>query len=263
MSIKLQNIFQEYPNGIKVPSKVLQDISLAIEKPSITMLMGPSGSGKSTLMRMMGGVRPVDVQTPTSGHVLINDIACITQSEEAVTVFQKYTNRPDMTVRENVAFPFQFNVWKKKVSKVEQAKRIDGLLVEVGLADKADLYPAQLSGGQNQRVALARAMVTRPSILLMDEPFSALDPFIREDMQKLLLELQKNHPMFVVFITHDVQEALTVGDRIVILSSQPATIVDDILLSVPKPRGLWLQTTDAKEYKQRVMGKLVTKAATT
>ena len=168
-----------------------------------------------------------------------------------------------MTVRENVGFPFQFQVWKKRVAKAEQEKRVESLLEEVGLADKADLYPSQLSGGQNQRVALARAMVTQPSILLMDEPFSALDPFIREDMQKILLELQKNHPMFVVFITHDVQEALTVGDRIVILSTQPATIVDDIILTVPKPRGLWLQTTDAKEYKQRVMGKLVTKASNT
>lgn len=262
MSIKLQNIIQEYPNGIKAPSRVLNDISLTIEKPSITMLMGPSGSGKSTLMRMMGGVRPVDVKTPTAGSVLINDVPCVTQSDEAVTVFQQYTNRPDMTVRENVAFPFQFKVWQKRVDKAEQIKRVDSLLGEVGLADKADLYPSQLSGGQNQRVALARAMVTQPSILLMDEPFSALDPFIREDMQKLLLQLQTNHPMFVVFITHDVQEALTVGDRVVILSSQPATIVDDILLTAPKPRGLWLQTTDAKEYKTRVLGKLVTKAAT-
>lgn len=227
------------------------------------MLMGPSGSGKSTLMRMVGGVRPVDVQTPTSGTILIHDVPCVTQSEEAITVFQQYTNRPDMTVRENVGFPFQFKVWKKRVAKSEQEKRVQGLLEEVGLADKADLYPSQLSGGQNQRVALARAMVTQPSILLMDEPFSALDPFIREDMQKLLLELQKVHSMFVVFITHDVQEALTVGDRIVILSTQPATIVDDILLTIPKPRGLWLQTTEAKDYKQRVMGKLITKAATT
>lgn len=227
------------------------------------MLMGPSGSGKSTLMRMVGGVRPVDVQTPTSGTILIHDVPCVTQSEEAITVFQQYTNRPDMTVRENVGFPFQFKVWKKRVAKAEQDKRVQGLLEEVGLADKADLYPSQLSGGQNQRVALARAMVTQPSILLMDEPFSALDPFIREDMQKLLLELQKVHSMFVVFITHDVQEALTVGDRIVILSTQPATIVDDISLTIPKPRGLWLQTTEAKDYKQRVMSKLITKAATT
>ena len=227
------------------------------------MLMGPSGSGKSTLMRMVGGVRPVDVQTPTSGTILIHDVPCVTQSEEAITVFQQYTNRPDMTVRENVGFPFQFKVWKKRVAKAEQDKRVQELLEEVGLADKADLYPSQLSGGQNQRVSLARAMVTQPSILLMDEPFSALDPFIREDMQKLLLELQKVHSMFVVFITHDVQEALTVGDRIVILSTQPATIVDDISLTIPKPRGLWLQTTEAKDYKQRVMGKLITKAATT
>jgi ABC-type nitrate/sulfonate/bicarbonate transport system ATPase subunit len=263
VSIKLQNIRQEYQNGIKAPSLVLNDISLSIEKPSITMLMGPSGSGKSTLMRMMGGVRPVDVKTPTSGSVLINDVHCVTQSEDAMTVFQQYTNRPDMTVRENIAFPFQFNVWKKRVGKSEQDKRVNDLLAEVGLSDKADLYPAQLSGGQNQRVALARSMVTRPSILLMDEPFSALDPFIREDMQKLLLQLQMNHPMFVVFITHDVNEAFTVGDRVVVLSSQPATIVDDILLTALKPRVLWLQTSEALDYKKRVLGKLFYKAAPT
>ena len=129
----------------------------------------------------------------------------------------------------------------------------------VGLEGKEDHYPTQLSGGQNQRVALARAMATRPKILLMDEPFGALDPLTREDMQKLLLQLQADHSMFVVFITHDVQEALVVGDRVVILSKQPATIADDIFLTAPKPRTAWLQTTEARELKQRILTKLVNK----
>ena len=256
MTIEIKNVVQEYPAPNRGVNRVLDNINLKIETPSITMLMGPSGCGKSTLMRMMGGVRPVDVQTPTSGEVFLQGVPCVTQSDAVMTVFQKYVNRPDLTVRENIAFPFQFQTWKTKVDKAEQQKRVQRLMEAVGLSDKAELLPHQLSGGQNQRVALARAMVTKPAVLLMDEPFGALDPMTREDMQKLLLQLQAEQPMFVVFITHDVQEALTIGDRVMILSKQPATIVDDIALTVAKPRQTWIQTTEAVQYKQRILQRL-------
>ena len=185
------------------------------------------------------------------------------QLDEAVTVFQQYSNRPDLTVRQNVMFPFTLKFWKSRVSKEEAQQRVSEMIKVVGLEGKEDHYPTQLSGGQNQRVALARAMATRPKILLMDEPFGALDPLTREDMQKLLLQLQADHSMFVVFITHDVQEALVVGDRVVILSKQPATIADDIFLTAPKPRTAWLQTTEARELKQRILTKLVNKVVST
>ena len=262
IEIKLQGINQVYPvntGGKAGFNTVIENIDLVLTGPSINVIMGPSGCGKSTLMRMMGGVRPQGVKTPTKGDILLDGVAVHDQLDDAVTVFQQYSNRPDLTVRQNVMFPFTLKFWKNRVTKEEAKARVEDMMKVVGLAGKEDHYPTQLSGGQNQRVALARAMVTRPKILLMDEPFGALDPLTREDMQKLLLQLQADHSMFVVFITHDVQEALTVGDRVVILSRQPATIVDDISLTALKPRGTWLQTTPAREFRDRILNKLITK----
>lgn len=262
IEIKLEGINQVYPvntGGKHGFNTVIENIDLSMTGPSINVIMGPSGCGKSTLMRMMGGVRPQGVKTPTKGNVLVNGVAVNDQLDEAVTVFQQYSNRPDLTVRQNVMFPFTLKFWKNKVTQEEARVRVEEMIKVVGLAGKEDHYPTQLSGGQNQRVALARAMATRPKILLMDEPFGALDPFTREDMQKLLLQLQADYSMFVVFITHDVQEALTVGDRVVILSRQPATIVDDISLTALKPRGTWLQTTPAREFRDRILNKLIIK----
>lgn len=262
LEIKLVGINQVYPvtkAGQKGFNTVIDNVNITFNGPSINVIMGPSGCGKSTLMRMMGGVRPQGVVTPTKGEVIVNGVSVHDQLDEAVTVFQQYSNRPDLTVRENVMFPFTLKFWKSRVEKAEAMARVEDMIKVVGLAGKEDHYPTQLSGGQNQRVALARAMVTRPKILLMDEPFGALDPLTRDDMQKLLLQLQEAHEMFVVFITHDVQEALAVGDRVVILSKQPATIADDILLTAQKPRGNWLQTSQAREYRDRILTKLVSK----
>lgn len=266
MEIKLVGITQVYPvktGGKAGLNTVIDNINLSFSGPGINVIMGPSGCGKSTLMRMIGGVRPQAVPTPSKGQIVVNGVEVHDQLDEAVTVFQQYSNRPDLTVRQNVMFPFTLKFWKYRVSKEEAQQRVSEMIKVVGLEGKEDHYPTQLSGGQNQRVALARAMATRPKILLMDEPFGALDPLTREDMQKLLLQLQADHSMFVVFITHDVQEALVVGDRVVILSKQPATIADDIFLTAPKPRTAWLQTTEARELKQRILTKLVNKVVST
>ena len=128
------------------------------------------------------------------------------------------------------------------------------MLESVGLADKAELRPSQLSGGQNQRVALARALVLRPKIILMDEPFGALDAQTREEMQHLLIRLQKEHQCLIVFVTHDVEEALLLGDRVIILSTKPATIADQILISEEKPRSdIWLRSTFANQTRERIL----------
>jgi ABC-type nitrate/sulfonate/bicarbonate transport system ATPase subunit len=257
MSINVSNIVQEYPSPDgKSVHRVLNNISFTIEKPSITMLMGPSGCGKSTLMRMLGGVRPVDVKTPTSGSVNLFGQPCHGESPTVMTVFQKYVNRPDMTVRKNIAFPFEFSLWKNSVPPSEATQRVNELMLAVGLQDKGDLYPWQLSGGQNQRVALARALVTKPKVLLMDEPFGALDPMIRADMQQLLLKLQAQYGFYVVFITHDMDEALTIGDRLMVMSTAPATIPIDWVLDQPKPRHDWLQSADAEKIKLQIIAQL-------
>ena len=117
--------------------RIVDGVSVALERPGITMLLGPSGCGKSTILRMLGGVRPIGVKTPTEGEVLINGVRCDGPHNDAVMVFQRYANRPDLTVRDNVALPFRFALWKNKVPEAEQKQRIDQILEAVGLADGA------------------------------------------------------------------------------------------------------------------------------
>jgi ABC-type nitrate/sulfonate/bicarbonate transport system ATPase subunit len=206
---------------------------------------------------MMGGVRPFGVATPTSGRIKIDGKACEGPHDDAVMVFQRYANRPDLTVRDNVAFPFTLKLWRKKYSDAEAKKRVDEMLDAVGLSDKSDLRPSQLSGGQNQRVALARALVLRPRILLMDEPFGALDAQTREEMQRLLVSLYDAHPCLIVFVTHDVTEALLLADRVVVLTSQPARIADDFTITEKRPRtSLWQRSTEAVKMEERILEKL-------
>jgi ABC-type nitrate/sulfonate/bicarbonate transport system ATPase subunit len=127
----------------------------------------------------------------------------------------------------------------------------------VGLADKAKLRPSHLSGGQNQRIALARSLMLKPRILLMDEPFGALDAQTREEMQKLLVRLFAEYPCLIVFVTHDVTEALLLGDRVVVLSTQPARIADDFEIAAPKPRDSgWLRMPEAMALEQRILSRL-------
>lgn len=258
ISVKMAGIVQEYPAADgKGVLRVIDGIDLSIEKPGINMLLGPSGCGKSTLMRMMGGVRPFNVKTPTAGSVEIDGKECLDQHDDAVTVFQQYANRPDLTIWQNVAFPFTLKLWKGRIGKAEIKERVDAILAAVGLSEKRDMRPAQLSGGQNQRVALARALVLRPRILLMDEPFGALDPNTREEMQQLLLSLCKANPCLVVFVTHDVSEALALGDRVIVLSPQPAKIADDFLIHAEHPRSeAWMRTTETTRMQDRILTSL-------
>jgi ABC-type nitrate/sulfonate/bicarbonate transport system ATPase subunit len=255
--LALKNIIQEFPTEDGKTNRVVHDISLEFNQPSINMLLGPSGCGKSTLLRMMGGVRPFEVATPTSGSIIIDGQACTGPHDDAVMVFQRYANRPDLSVYDNIAFPFSLNLWQNKVPKVEWKARVESVLIAVGLTDKRDLFPHQLSGGQNQRVALARALVLRPRILLMDEPFGALDAQTREEMQSLLVTLYQTNPCLIMFVTHDVSEALLLGDRVIVFSTMPATISDDFAVLEPRPRSnQWLRSPEAVALQERVLTRL-------
>lgn len=209
--ITVQNVTQAYGANV-----VFSELNVELKGPSITVLMGRSGCGKSTLLRMFGGVRPPGVKTPTAGGVYIDSHLCEGPSDDAVTVFQRYSNRPDMTVYDNVALPFRLNL-HSKTPKAEWTAAVEQMLEKVGLKDKAKLMPYQLSGGQNQRVALARALVLKPKILLLDEPFGALDPLLRTEMQVLLKRLVTESPCLVVMISHDPTEAIRVADRILVM----------------------------------------------
>ena len=255
--IALDRIVQEYPRPEGGVNRVVDDLTLRFTGPSINMLLGPSGCGKSTLLYMMGGVRPQNTNMPTSGTISIDGAPCTDAHDDAVMVFQRYANRPDLNVYDNVAFPFRLKLWRDRIPSAERHDKVMHMLEAVGLADKAKLLPSQLSGGQNQRIALARSLMLRPRILLMDEPFGALDAQTREEMQKLLVKLYQEYPCLIVFVTHDVTEALLLGDRVVVLSTQPARIADDFEIATPKPRDSgWLRMPEAAALEQRILSRL-------
>lgn len=257
VAVVIKDIVQEYPAPGGGVTRVIDKVSLSFDQPGINMLLGPSGCGKSTILHMLGGVRPMGVDTPTAGSVLIDGVACHAPHDDAVMVFQRYANRPDLSVFDNVAFPFRLKLWRSQVPEADWRQRVADILKAVGLSDKVGLRPAQLSGGQNQRVALARALVLRPRILLMDEPFGALDAQTREEMQQLLIGLYQAWPCLVVFVTHDVTEALMLGDRVIVLSTQPARVADDFLIDEARPRSAaWQRSREAQALEERILNQL-------
>ena len=192
--------------------KALDDVSLEIPSGTLTALLGPSGSGKSTLLRSIAGLEELD-----SGSVVIagNDVTHVPPQQRGIGfVFQHYAAFKHMTVRDNVAFGLTI----RKRPKAEITKRVDELLEVVGLAGFQHRYPAQLSGGQRQRMALARALAVDPQVLLLDEPFGALDAKVRDDLRRWLRRLHDEVHVTTVLVTHDQEEALDVADRIAVLN---------------------------------------------
>ena len=215
----------------------LRDINLEIEKGQIFVIMGLSGSGKSTLVRHLN--RLID---PTEGAIYVGgiDVMNLSQTEleesrrhRMSMVFQRFGLLPHRTVLENVAFGLSI----QKIAKAEREEKAREWLRSVGLDGYEDQYPSQLSGGQQQRVGLARALCTDPEILLMDEPFSSLDRLIRSGMQDLLVELQDKLHKTIVFITHDLDEALRLGHQIAILK-------DGVLSQVGRPEEILRNPAD-------------------
>ncbi|HEU4974418.1 MAG TPA: TOBE-like domain-containing protein [Baekduia sp.] len=190
----------------------LDDVSVAIEPGSLTALLGPSGSGKSTLLRVIAGL-----EAPDGGEVVLDgrDVTRVPpQRRDVGFVFQHYAAFKHLTVRENVAFGLRI----RKRPKAEIAARVDELLEIVGLAGYQGRYPAQLSGGQRQRMALARALAIQPKVLLLDEPFGALDANVRAELRAWLRRLHEEVEVTTVLVTHDQEEAMELADRIVVLN---------------------------------------------
>ncbi|UPA27458.1 ABC transporter ATP-binding protein [Shinella oryzae] len=206
--------------------QVLDNVSIVIEPGEFVALLGPSGCGKSTLLRLAAGL-----ETPTAGRVLEDGRPIIAPDPDRILVFQDATLFPWRTVRDNVAIGLEA---RGLIRELEY--RIDEVLKLVKLEGFADVYPHQLSGGMAQRAALARALVNDPKLLLLDEPFGKLDSLTRLRMQNELLELWRSAGFTALLVTHDVEEALLLADRVIVLSDRPASIVAEVRVDRPHPR---------------------------
>lgn len=237
---QLSQVFQQ----AKTERTVLNQIDLKIYKREFICVIGPSGCGKSTLSRVIAGLDPY-----TSGELRVNDALVTGPSPERGMVFQGYTLFPWKTVKENVMFG---PLMKGESHSLAEAHAREWINI-IGLDKYEDQYPHQLSGGMKQRVAIARALVNEPKVLLMDEPFGALDPHTRQKMQKHLMDLWANIDITIIFVTHDMDEAILLADRIVALKANPGEIKEIIEVDLPRPRDMdVMQSAEFKALRQRV-----------
>jgi NitT/TauT family transport system ATP-binding protein len=228
-----------------LPVTALDRISLAIPEREFSCIVGPSGCGKSTLLRLIAGL-----DRPTSGAITLDGRPIAGPSAERGMVFQSYTLFPWLTVRRNVEFGPEL----RRMPVPERRRIADGLIGQVGLEGFEDAYPEQLSGGMRQRAALARALANDPEILLMDEPFGALDSQTRALMQEMLLGIWEESHKTVLFVTHDIDEALFLGDVVYVMSARPGRIKEEIAVDIPRPRSLDVLTApEFTALKRRVL----------
>lgn len=248
--IEVQNLSLAYETE-KSSFLALKDINLNIGKGEFVCLIGPSGCGKSTLLSVLEGLNE-----PTEGRVLINGQEIHGAGPERAVVFQNYSLFPWMSARNNVSFAIRESQKKRtKISKKESLETADEFLHKVGLDKFEDKLPGELSGGMQQRVAIARALACKPEILLMDEPFGAIDAKTRETLQQLLLKLwvEDEEKKTIVFVTHDLDEALLLADKIVFMVPKGIHSVIDV--NIPRPRSKEV-FFDNEEYRQ-LHGRLV------
>jgi NitT/TauT family transport system ATP-binding protein len=198
---------------------VLQDINLEIATNQFVTIVGASGCGKTTLLQIIGGLQQL-----STGQVLVESEPVTGPGADRAMVFQIYSLFRWLTVRENVLFSTRFQTNRTRFSRQEAEEHADALLKLVGLMDVANAFPNQLSGGMQQRVAIARALLSRPKVLLMDEPFGALDAQTRELMHDLILHVYRREKATIVFVTHDIDEALYLGQRVVVMAPKPGRI---------------------------------------
>jgi NitT/TauT family transport system ATP-binding protein len=230
IKLEVQDIHKSYSVKHQKPLTVLKEVNFQIFERELVCLVGSSGCGKSTLLNIIAGLVP-----PTSGRVMV-DGRCVTgrPGSDRGMVFQGYTLYPWLTVAQNVAFGLQF----QKMPKAQQRDRVKYFLEVVGLGRFAHSYPKQLSGGMKQRVAIARALANEPAVLLMDEPFGALDAQTKEQMQQFLLELWEQTHITVLMITHDVEEAIYLSQRVYVMGAHPGRIESEIPIQLPEHRDL-------------------------
>lgn len=232
----------------KAPVVALERVSLVVEDNQFSVIVGPSGCGKTTLLRLAAGL-----QAETEGCIELGGEPVLGPSADRGMVFQSYTLFPWLTVRRNV----EFGPSLKGLDESEREKISTALIRTVGLAGFEDAYPDQLSGGMRQRTALARALANDPRILLMDEPFGALDSQTRQLMQELLLEVWERNHKTVLFITHDIDEAILLADVVHVMTARPGRIKRSLSIDIPRPRDIGTMMSQRFiEYKREILAEM-------
>ncbi|MDC0609600.1 ABC transporter ATP-binding protein [Vibrio sp.] len=245
-TLTIKNLVKSYPAKKRERNTVLNNIDLTLANNEFVSIVGSSGCGKSTLLSIAAGLEEFD-----SGDVLVDGNPIQGPGIDRGVVFQSYTLLPWLTARQNIEFALKAAGYNSS----ESSDRAQQHLELVKLGNAADKWPAELSGGMKQRVAIARALSYRPKILLMDEPFGALDAMTRQQMQQLLLEVWEKHRLTVMFVTHDIEEAVFLSDRIVIM--KPGAIDETLDVNLERPRPISITRSDAfAELQQHVYDRI-------
>jgi NitT/TauT family transport system ATP-binding protein len=255
--IAVRNVAKSFPSADGKTVDALHSINFEVEDAysregrdigEFRVFLGPSGCGKSTLLRLIAGL-----DRPDSGEILVNDLPVHGPGKDRGMVFQKYTSFPWLTVAHNIAYGLKIGGASPEKCKETVAQ----LIQAIGLSGFENAYPETLSGGMQQRVAIARTLAVRPEVILMDEPFGALDAQTRGEMQQLLLRIWDETASTILFVTHDVEEAIYLADRIFIMSAHPGTIVEDVQVPFDRPRNLELkQRNEFHDLQGYVLGRL-------
>jgi NitT/TauT family transport system ATP-binding protein len=226
--LEVSGVSHRYGTGSKAHTAV-NDLSFTVETGQLASIVGPSGCGKSTLLRCIAGLTPA-----TDGTVSLHGDRVSGVPDDLAVVFQDYSRSlfPWLSVQKNVEFPLRW----RSISRSQRRKRAAEALEHVGLSDVGAKYPWQLSGGMQQRVSIARALASRPSLLLMDEPFASVDAQTRFELEDLTRRVQREQGATILVVTHDIDESVYLSDRVLVLSKSPATIVADLRVDLPADR---------------------------
>ncbi len=246
MVFKIKKVNKNFQNNT-MEMEILKDIDLTIEDGEFLVLLGPSGCGKTTLLRMIAGL-----DFPSSGTITENDVPVLTPSPERGFVFQQYSLFPWRTVLDNVAFGLEV----KGINEEERYEKAKNYIEMVGLSAFIESYPNQLSGGMKQRVAIARALVNEPDSLLMDEPFAALDVLSRHKLQKEIIQIWEQETKTIIFVTHNVDEAVFLADRILVFSERPGRIIETFNIDQERMRDR--TSEEYLDIKRKITGLLET-----
>ena len=233
-TLEARSLWKVFTAVDKTELQTVSDITLSVKKGEFVCIVGPSGCGKTTILQILGGL-----VSATKGDVKFEGAPLTGPTSEIGMVFQKPNLMPWRTVLENVMLPLQI----KGLPRAIQKQNASEMLQTVGLSDFADHYPKTLSGGMEQRVVLARTLITHPEILLLDEPFAALDALTREKLNIELLRLWRERHLTAVMVTHNIREAVFFSDRVLVLSPRPGTIAKEFIIDLPRPRNEKIEYT--------------------